>query len=249
MKPIESRKDLKEYYFDKELVDSYIDERFKHPLGRILHETQVTVINESIQTYGVQDVLELAPGPGRVSLDVTGFQQGVMVDSSDNMLELAKKRLSTSANYDKWSFQLSDIFDFTTEQTFHLVYSYRFIRHLEHTKRMKMYATIHSFLKEEGLFIFDAVNFDVSSPIRQANPAVFPVYDKLYKREELINELQENGFDVLKLYSVQCRFLVQRFLNKFIKFKLDPLVYFLIRLLENEDSENPLEWVVVCRKR
>lgn len=249
MKKIKTRKDLKEYYFNKDLVDTYIEDRFKDPLGKILHTSQVEVINNAIKEYNVKDLLELAPGPGRVSLEITDFQEGVMVDSSANMLDLAQKRLRDTENYAKWTFEHSDIFDYTTEQVFDLVFTFRFIRHLDDDKRVKIYSKIREFLKDKGLLIFDAVNYHVSYPLRQKNPDGFPVYDKLYTREELIQELQDNGFHVIKLHSVQCHLGLQDFLNKFIKFKIDPIVYFLIKLLENPNSKNPLEWIVVCQKR
>ncbi|MCP4370743.1 MAG: methyltransferase domain-containing protein [Deltaproteobacteria bacterium] len=249
MKKIKTRKDLKEYYFDKDLVDTYIEDRFKDPLGKILHETQVNVVNKAIKEHHVQELLEFAPGPGRISLEINGFQKGVMVDSSENMLNLAEKRIRNTENYDKWSFEQSDVFDYTTDQVFELVFTFRFIRHLDDEKRMKIYAKIRELLKDKGLLIFDAVNYHVSYPLRQKNPESFPVYDKLYTREELIQELHDNGFHVIKLHSVQCHLDLQDFLNKFIKFKIDPIVYFLIKLLENPNSKNPLEWIVLCQKR
>ncbi len=252
MKKIETRNDLKEYYFEKGRVETYVDDRFKDPVGKILHTTQVDVVNKAIKEYHVKELLEFAPGPGRVSLEITGFQKGVMVDSSENMLELAQKRIGNTVNYDKWSFEQADIFDFTTGQKVDLVFTFRFIRHLDDNKRVKIYSKIRECLKEKGILIFDAVNYNVSYPLRQQkeNPdAAYPVYDKLYKREELIQELHENGFDVIKLHSVQCHYELQRFLNKFIKFKIDPVVYFVIKLLENPNSKNPLEWIVVCQKR
>ena len=213
MKKITTRKDLKEYYFNKDLVDSYIEDRFKHPLGRILHESQVDVVNTAIQEYTVKDLLELAPGPGRVSFEINGFQKGVMIDASENMLDLAQKRLRNTNNYEKWSFEHSDIFDYTTDQVFDLVFTFRFIRHLDDEKRVQIYSKIREFLKDKGLLIFDAINYHVSYPLRQKAPKAYPVYDKLYTRKELIQELHDNGFHVINMRSVQCHFRLQYFLN------------------------------------
>lgn len=250
MKQIESRQELKEYYFDKNRVDSYIEERFKRPLGRILHEAQVEMVNETINTYQARHVMELAPGPGRVTVEVAGFDTGVMVDSSENMLALAKQRLEQRDNHEQWSFVQADLFDYTTQTPCDLVFTFRFIRHLDEEKRVKMYAKIREFLKEKGLLIFDAVNSHVSLPLRQKHPEEYPVYDVLYTRQELISELQKNGFDVVTLRSVQCHYGVQTFLNNYLtKFNSDALVYRMIALLEKKNAPNPLEWIVLCQKK
>lgn len=250
MKQIESRQELKEYYFDKNRVDSYIEERFKRPLGRILHEAQVEMVNETINTYQARHVMELAPGPGRVTVEVTGFDTGVMVDSSENMLALAKQRLGQRDNHEQWSFVQADLFDYTAQTPCDLVFTFRFIRHLDEEKRVKMYAKIREFLKEKGLLIFDAVNSHVSLPLRQKHPEEYPVYDVLYTRQELISELQKNGFDVVTLRSVQCHYGVQTFLNNYLtKFNSDALVYRMIAFLEEKNARNPLEWIVLCQKK
>lgn len=250
MGQVQSRQDLKEYYFDKNRVDNYIEERFKRPFGRILHEAQVEVVNEAIRTNLARKVLELAPGPGRVTVEVTGFEEGVMVDSSENMLNLAKKRLSDRNSQENWSFVQADLFDYTVETPVDLVFTFRFIRHLDEEKRFNMYAKIREFLKKDGLLIFDAVNYNVSNPLRQKHPEEYPVYDVLYTREEIISELQNNGFDVVTLHSVQCHYALQTFLNNYLtKFNIDPFVYRMVKFLENKDAQNPLEWIVVCHKR
>ena len=111
-----------------------------------------------------------------------------MVDSSENMIELAQTRLRNTENYNKWSFEQADLFDYTTDQVFDLVFTFRFIRHLDDEKRVKIYSKARELLKDNGLLIFDAVNYHVSNPLRQKNPESFPVYDKLYTKSKGIME-------------------------------------------------------------
>lgn len=249
MGQIKSKKALIGHYGDKKNATSYIKTRFEHPLGQVLHNRQVSFVNLVIKEYKVRDLLEIAPGPARISVDIKGFEKGLMVDSSENMLDLAKRRLSKGSNFNKWSFQQANIFNFKSNRLFDLVYTFRFIRHLDKEKRYRIYLLINSVLKDKGLLIFDAVNYDISFPLRQQNPNAYNIYDKLYNKNELINELGKNGFRVIKLRSVQCQFQLQYFLNKFRKFKISPIVKLVINLLENDNAENPLEWVVLCQKK
>jgi len=248
MKQIQNREDLKAYYFDQDLVSTYIGERFQRPLGRLLHTTQVDFVNAAIRDYQVQDLLEIAPGPGRVSSEIVGFQHGTMVDSSENMLKLARERLSRISTYPQWSFMQADIFEYRPAQSVDLVYSFRLIRHFADAERQKLYAQINTFLKAQGLLIFDAVNAQVSASLRQQQPEAYPVYDKLFRKAELLQELHDNGFEVLLLHSVQCHFGIQAFLNNKIPQRFDPLTYWFIKRLEDKHSPQPLEWIVLCRK-
>ena len=62
--------DIRRYYGDERVSDRYIDRRFSHPLGRLLHQAHVRFVNAVLGGRHVRSVLELAPGPARVTAEV-----------------------------------------------------------------------------------------------------------------------------------------------------------------------------------
>lgn len=248
MHRIRSATDVKEYYFDKKRAQDYIDDRFRSPLFRMLHFKQVQSVNDLIIAENLGKLLELAPGPARLSVHIRNFTSGTLVDSSEAMLEVARERLDQAGLLDKWSFQQADIFNLALGDTFDLVYTFRFIRHFEKDKRRQLYEVIRQHLEPGGWLIFDAVNEAVSKPLRDANPEEYPVYDELYRKQDLIDELNAEGFDVHDLISLQCNFNTQKQINDLSRFGVGWLAEKIIRSMESHDAPNPLEWIVVCRK-
>lgn len=249
MHTVNSQSDVKEYYFDETRATEYIEKRFKTPLFRILHEKQVDTVNKVIREQGVDQILELAPGPARLTVDIENFSNGTLVDASEAMLNIAKKRLEERGIENRWNIKQADIFELDLEQKFDLVYTFRFIRHFDAPKRTKIYKVIRNHLSDGGWLIFDAVNESVSKPLRNANPHCFPVHDELYQKHDLVQELKDHGFEVKQLLALQCKFLLQKKINRLANYRMSWLAEKLIRYMENPDSANPLEWVVVCQKR
>jgi ubiquinone/menaquinone biosynthesis C-methylase UbiE len=248
MHRIRSATDVKEYYFDEKRAQDYIDDRFRSPLFRMLHNKQVQAVNDLIVAENLGRLLELAPGPARLSVHIRNFTSGTLVDSSQAMLDVARQRLEAAGALQKWSFEQADIFNLGLNETFDLVYTFRFIRHFEKDKRQQLYDVIRRHLEPGGWLIFDAVNEAVSAPLREASPEEYPVYDELYRKPDLIDELNEEGFEVHNLISLQCHFSAQKRINDLARFGVGRLAEKLIVMMERPDAPNPLEWIVVCRK-
>ena len=250
---VKSVNEVKDYYDVERRVETYIGDRFTSPLLRLLHDTQVAAVNEVIRRERIADVLEVAPGPARVSAEVRGFRRGVMVDTSGKMLNVASRRLEDAGVGELWELKQGDVFRLDLGRTFDLIFSFRLIRHFESADRSRIYQRLRRHLDDGGLLMFDAVNYDVSFPLRKASPDDFEVYDELYKKADLVSELREHGFDPVRFISVQCRYGIQNTLNRYAKssyarFGISFLLAKLISLFEDPDAPNPLEWIVVCRK-
>jgi hypothetical protein len=76
----------------------YIGNRFVEPLGALLHARQVGAVRHAIARERAERVLEIAPGPGRLTVDVMPAveRQGaraVLVEASAQMLAEARIRL------------------------------------------------------------------------------------------------------------------------------------------------------------
>jgi SAM-dependent methyltransferase len=244
VKPVHEREELKEYYQDDERARGYVAERFVAPRGRVIHRTQVDTINELIRANGLTRALELAPGPARVTREIRGLVSAVAVDASPQMLEIAAKVTDPAV----WKLIQGDIFELDLGESFPLVYSLRFIRHLEAEQRSRVFDVVQRHLAEGGYFVFDAPNVVVELPIRRAKPHLFPVYDKLWDRHELVTELAAAGFRVERLIGCMKWHGVQRVVSKISERVLNRLGTYVVNTLDRLPGQEPMEWLVICRR-
>src|SRR5262249_54602395 len=83
--PIRSKAGLAEFYDDPHVVETYL-ERKAQPLGSVLHARQVAYLNRVITELSPSRVLELAPGPARLSAELRQVPVAVGMDMSPRML-------------------------------------------------------------------------------------------------------------------------------------------------------------------
>ena len=245
MQPIHEREALKRYYQDSERAGAYVDTRFRSPRGLVLHRAQVRIVNELIRAHGFDSALELATGPARLTRDIRGLRRGVGIDASPQMLELAKATLDAAI----WELRQADIFELALNEQFPLVYSFRFIRHLEDAPRARVFERVRAHLLPEGRFVFDAPNVVVEAPLRRAKPEAFPVYDKLWSRTELAQELADAGFEISKLHPTLRWHGIQRLVSRAGESVFSSPCTWLVAQLERWPGREPLEWTVECRRR
>jgi SAM-dependent methyltransferase len=215
----------------------------------------VRAVNRIIRQHRVRQVLEVAPGPARLSCNVSGFERAVLCDANLEMLAIARLRLEQAHEtqhgttpHAPWRSVAGDAFRLPFRDTFDLVYTFRFLRHFEPRDRSRLYAQIGSHLRPGGLFVFDAVNASVALPIRRREgDSAYPIYDALYQRESLLHELRQNGFDVLGLIPVMRHMRLQHLIQVVVGPRSTPIAHAAIRWLEWLPGQ-PLEWIVVAQK-
>ena len=242
-------------YEAQSVADSYLEKRMRFGWQRLLHRRQVALLNRAIFESAAATVLELAPGPARVSVDVCGVTRGVMVENSEAMIGVARRRLKERGLDDAWSVVSGSAFELGTaigSQRFDLVYTFRFIRHFGEADRGLLYRGIRECLNERGWLVFDVVN----KPVREAldrNRTVAPkeeldVFDVSYTAQSFQAEMSAHGFSVVGLHPVLTRFGLQSWLS----YKGDDispaLVDLMVAALERIPGRMPLEWVAVCQK-
>jgi len=240
---------IKSLYQDDLVASDYIDQRFSKPLGCVQHQIQIEIINNAIKNYKAEKILEVACGPARLTKDINIGSINVAIDSSQEMLRIAR----TSVGNDiKWEFIRTDAFDPGLRQSFQLIYSFRFIRHFKFSGRKKLYKVFDNLLGDKGIAIFDAVHYTKIAFInRMENRGQKKIYDKIYyRRQELESELKSAGYDILELKGVIHHFYLQAMISR-ISHKLgaDKIGQKIIKMLEKIPFGRPLEWIVVCRKR
>lgn len=243
---------LKKAYSENKVSDSYIEDRFSSAIGRILHEAQVNFVIDAIQKLKSNKVLEIAPGPARLTVDIGSACKettGMIMDVNVNMLEQAQKRLKSAGLVDRWQTIVGDAFALPFDDVFQLVYTFRFIRHFHEEDRSKIYRQIYNHLAPGGHLIFDVINRVVSEPLRAgSSPDEYPIYDELYDFPQLVNELKQNNFKIVNFVEVQRSYALLSKIQTLIGPRSQNFAYTLMKLIENAKIGQPLEWIVLCQK-
>jgi ubiquinone/menaquinone biosynthesis C-methylase UbiE len=241
--------DIKSFYNNPDVVENYLERRTAQPLNSVLHERQATFLKQAIESCSVLHVLDLAPGPARLSTELNSLPLAVAMDFSPNMLDEARRRMMAQGK--KWHLVQGDGYHIPfAAESFDLIYSVRFIRRFDRQQRDKLYAEIKRALRPDGFFIMDAQNRLVALPHRMSRGLEkYPIYDELFLRHELIGELEENGFQVKQMEGMIRRCALQRWLNRLRRYGLSSLARMIIRALEHTNDRNPSTWMVLCQKR
>jgi len=248
---VKKASEVKEYYEDKSVVKDYSKKRFGDILGSFQHISQIDTVNHHINTTKSAKVLEIACGPARLTKDIFPLEEGVAIDTSEEMLKEARKVMNESNKKNKWRFVKNDAFNLNFKKDeFDLIFTFRFIRHLHLKERVKIYDSIKKFMKPNGVLIFDVVNRRKNVPIRKIiGEKKYAVYDVMYSEKEFKKEMKSNGFKVIDIIPMTKFFFMQWFIAKiFQAIRLRNVGMFFLKFLELLPSNNPLEWIAICKK-
>ena len=253
-KQIEGRKELSEYYRRDEVIEGYVEKRFNIPLNRVLHRNQVEFINGRIKERGIDKVLEIAPGPARLTAEIEGFKRGYILDINEEMLDLAKKKLEKSGLDKNWEVIRADAFDTGLKDNFTpMIYTFRFIRHFRYKDRKKLYSEMRRLLTDKGCLIFDVPNYGIEKIMRKGKTEKdYPIYDTLWRKKEFIKEMKDNGFVVLEMWSNLKLYYMQAAISRLNRLNLgrvgEMIIYYIDRIGFDRIFDNPKEWLVLCQK-
>jgi ubiquinone/menaquinone biosynthesis C-methylase UbiE len=240
--------DMREAYRSTDVAENYVANRFVEPLGALLHARQVFAMRTVIRDVRPDRVLEIAPGPARLTADLKPYlpKGGVIVDASRQMLGEARRRLEDN----RWTAVQGDAFALPFDGPFDLAYTFRLIRHFDGADRRRIYREIARVLRPGGVLVFDAVNEVVSAPIRaRSNEREHQHYDALLRPEEIRRELSDSGFEVLSLQGVQHQYPSLLKIQVLVAPRSRSLARGLMEMVDVVGGGEPLEWVVVCRRR
>lgn len=244
---IEGVRDIREAYRDPAVAAGYIDQRFRDPLGAQLHANQAAALRRLIRRHAPAQVLEIAPGPGRLTTEVARLvKSGTVVEASAPMLAEARRRLGAAGA--AWQFINADAFRLPLRREFDLVYAFRFVRHFDGADRARLYAGIARVLRPGGWFMCDAVNEAVSAPLRgEAAPGEYRHYDALHTPAGLRAELGAAGLEVVGLQPVQRRYRTLRAVQMLVAPRSPALARLAMAVIDRSGGA-PLEWIVTCRR-
>ncbi|MHB8974342.1 MAG: class I SAM-dependent methyltransferase [Pirellulaceae bacterium] len=241
---ISSEDNIGEAYRDQIVAKEYVERRFDSELNRLLHDRQVRAVRSILDAARPRRSLEIAPGPGRITRDLDPPDELVCLELNDGMIAEGRKACRESVQWVQGS-----AFELPFAQEFDFVYTFRFLRHFHREDRERLYTQIRKVLRPNGSLVIDAVNEQVSEPLRRANPEDYPIYDKLYRTEqELRTELAGAGFEVLQLEPVQRWFPLQYRAQVLLGPRSRWLCRLAIQTLERLRRGPALEWIVTCRR-
>jgi SAM-dependent methyltransferase len=238
---------IRDAYRDERVADRYVAERFCEPLGALLHARQVAYLRRVLHQLKPHRVLEIAPGPARLTADVAPFLASppVLVDASAQMLAQAKRRLAAVA--EPATLVQGDVFQLPFGPVFDCVYTFRLIRHFGTEDRPRLYTEIARVLRPGGVLLFDAVNEEVSGPLRlRSDPNEHRHYDALLNPEALKRELEQAGFTMTSLQGVQHRYPVLAGLQVLVAPRSRLLARGAMEIVDRVGNGAPLEWIVNC---
>jgi SAM-dependent methyltransferase len=246
---IQGHSGIRDAYRDEKVARDYIQERFRRPLGSLLHDRQLGAIRRVIDSQQPKRVLEIAPGPARLTMDVARIlpTSGVAVDASLQMLKEAAPRVR-SVTVRPWLLMQGDAFRLPLAGPFDFVYTFRLIRHFERADRIRLYQEVARVLRPGGVLVFDAINEEVSAPLRAALPPELRHYDALLTPATLREELEAAGFGAIELTGVQHRYPLLFKLDILLSPRSRMLSRLALELVDRAPGGKPLEWVVTCRR-
>jgi SAM-dependent methyltransferase len=241
---------IREAYRDETVASEYVRERFREPLGALLHARQCARMREVIRRLQPERVLEIAPGPGRLTVDIapTLRRKPIIVDASLQMLAEARARL-TAAGQPGCRLIQGDAFALPLSGPFDLVYSFRLIRHFDDADRSRLYQQIAGLLRPKGVLVFDAVNEVVSRPLRERAGKACSHYDALSTPVGLAAELDREGFTLLRIDGVQHNFPLLYQLQVHVAARIRWVGAVAMEIVDRIPGGEPLEWVVTCERR
>ncbi len=248
---IKDKDSIKNYYEQKNVASAYIRERFSNPSGKVQHLSQVKFINDAIRIYKPNSILEIAPGPARLSRHIKTDAICFCADRSSAMLKEAKSELLRHNQMSKWNLILLDAFLLPfKDSSFDCIYSFRFFRHFPFDERKKLFAECKRTLRQGGILIFDGENKNVVEKIRiKSGIKEPPIYDELFTPDELNKEAEKNGFKQVKISgNLNCPGFLRN-LDRLNKLGMGNLAYHFSSMFNSLMQINPLEWIVIWKKK
>lgn len=235
-------------YQDEGVARRYVEERFTTPLGSLLHDRQSHVLRSVLSAHAAPDVLEIAPGPARLTTSVIDLAgQLTLLDASAEMLAEARRRLAVAAADTPCTVVRGDAFCLPFPSRFDLVYTFRLIRHFGPDERLRLYREAARVLKPGGRLVFDAVNQRVYEPMRALADGK-QHYDASLDRSALCAELASAGFEVESLEGAHHRYATLHRLQVLVAPRSAKLARLAMNVVDRIGGGEPLEWIVICRR-
>lgn len=237
-------------YRSDTLADDYIASRYQaDPFGRALHERQARVVRKVIKGLRVRHLLEVAPGPARLTVHTPPVESACAVEQSPAMLRIASARLLERGRSD-WRLILGDGFRLPLPSgRFDLAMSFKLIRHFDKPDRLALLAELRRVLRAGGHALFDVANAQATRWLLDKwGIGGSWVDDHWFTRRDFEAEMAEAGFRVERMYAVHPALRLQYYTFAALGRRSPAAATAVSRCLELATSHSPNEWVALCRR-
>lgn len=247
---VQGRKALKKRYQNKETAWHYENFRFSNAVWAVINEREIVSINNFLKKIRPARILEIAVGPARVSRHLKYFKKAEGLDSSREMLAVAK----TKVDLKKWSLKIGDAFNLKYPPAyFDLVLSFRFIRHFALKDRKAIFAQISRVLKNNGYLIFEALNKNMEKneiTLKATGAWDKSFYDQVWTLDELKKELKDAGFKIIHAIPIGNHVLLsQKKADLLNQAKMsNKNIINILKKLDTEPSQKNYQWTIVAQK-
>lgn len=201
---VKGHEKMKEYYQQQEIADKYTEDRFTSKALKcfdFIERQNIDLMIEDKFESIKPKILDIACGDGRISQECVKYGETTSIDSSQAMLNIVNDRFKSQENKPKT--QLCDIISEDIEGRFNVITCFRYIRHFEYATRKALYKKILSHLTDGGIFIMDVPNLKFELQLKNINGwDKYNIYDVFWTKENMIDELEKNGFKVFYIMPV-----------------------------------------------
>ncbi len=236
-------------YQDASRAKEYIRSRYEDdPFGRATHEHQVRLLRRIITRLGARHVLEVAPGPARLTVHLPRVDRGVAVEQSPAMIRVATERLSAFGR-DDWQIEQGDAFALPYQAgEFDLALSFKLVRHFDRSDRQRLLENLRNAVRSGGHVLLDVPNELACRWLhRKWGVEKGWIEDHWFSINEFRAEARQAGFADVRFYPVQPLITAQYYCWSQL-WRIWPRGARVVgRSLERVAWGQPLEWLAVCR--
>ncbi len=236
---------IRAHYQDSDVAAKYERERFSFPLAEAVSRREIALVKHLVAALppGAK-LLNIATGPARIARHLKPSGEAVALDSSREMLEIARAHLARN----DWKLVEGDAFSLPwSGPWFDLAFAFRFFRHFELEDRLALYREARRVLRPDGYLVFEAL---IQQPGSVANSVM---YEQLWTEPDLVRELADAEFRVESLVPVYRHpALYGRIYGIGRRAHLGHVVAPVVAALDAiplGSSRSAHEWVVVARAR
>lgn len=226
---VKGNSNIKKYYENQSIVANYEETRFvEYPMS-VVNELEKIAVDEIItkevkKITSELQILDIATGTGRILEKLIDKGQCTVIDNSSEMLKVIINKYGST---DKLRLIKGDFLDTKINDKFDIITTFRYIRHFDNVERGEIFRRICSILNPNGLLIFDVPNLKTEIALRNSiGWEHFNIYDVFWTPQTLEDELQEYGFEIIKMVPVDGYYFEQ---------------------LPDQYREEPMSWTVAAR--